>query len=260
MNNSNTSPMKRTVCGITGGIFNVMAFNPFDRALYLSTTSHDTIFNKNFWKHPYQGVSNAVVQRTLSYGMYYPLMDIINTKIKHPVLSSICASCIIGICTSPLSAVKLISWNSNKTTKFIPFSIEIYKSSGVSPFFKGTVVTMYREIAFGGIFGYLSHKHNKNKQFLNDVIFATIATICSSPFNYLRVMKYRENHNVFIKNSQIIKNLLASVQQEKPTSNIFSKTMYIFYNKFNVGWGSFRVGIGMAISRQIYELLMNVNL
>jgi hypothetical protein len=110
---------------------------------------------------------------------------------------------------------------------------------------------------FGLIYGYFSFTHNKDKLFMLDVPFATLATIASSPYNYIRVMKYKTECNVHVSSFEILKDLIQIVKKECP-NNLFKQLIYTFHNKFNVGWGSVRVGLGMALSRQLHEYFKKI--
>lgn len=256
--------IKQTLVGLSTGIINVCIFNPFDRALNLATKNHTSIFIPAYWnpRAMYQGIHHGIIQRTISYGLWYPAVDMTknlidkfkydNKYIDNHILASIFASGIIGLSTSPVSAAKQQYWNSDQKTGIFKFSKQMYKIGGLYAFLRGTTVTVKRDMMFGFIFGYLSFTHNKKKHFLLDAPFATVATIASSPFNYIRVMKYKTECNVHISSFTILHNLLKIVQKECP-KNILKQIIYTFHSKFNVGWGSARVGIGMALSRQLYE-------
>lgn len=256
--------MKQTFVGFFTGVINVCVFNPFDRALNLATKNHTSIFIKAYW-NPYliyQGIHHGIIQKTISYGLWYPAVDKIknnmdklkykNKYIDNEIISSIIASGLIGLLTSPVSAAKQQYWNSDKKTGIFKFAAEMYKIGGFYGFIRGTIITIERDMLFGLIFGYLSFTYNKKKYFLLDTSFATIATVASSPFNYVRIMKYKTESNVYISSFAILEDLVKIVKTECP-NNFLKQIIYIFQKKFNVGWGSARVGIGMALSRQLYE-------
>lgn len=248
--------------GMAGGLFNVFVFNPFDRALYLSTGKSAHPFKIMYFKHPFQGASNAIVQRTISYGMYYPLYDLFEERVKeyipkrqhYTVLSSVITCCFTALLTSPLSAIKMTNWNTDHKKKLYNLAVSMHEKGGGKSFFRGTTITLKREIAFGSLFGYLSFNHNDKKSMFLDIIYISLATIVASPFNYIRVMIYRspiENTATFMN---VIKELKHDVELNCEKS-FLPKLQYICINKFNIGWGTLRVAIGMSISRQIYILL-----
>lgn len=255
---------KQTFFGLLSGVTNVIIFNPFDRALNLATKNHTSIFLKGYWnpRVMYQGIHHGIIQRTISYGLWYPAVDMVKTiidkngasnkYIDNQILASMFASGLIGLSTSPVSAAKQQYWNSDQKIGIFKFAKQMYKIGGPYAFVRGTTVTVMRDMKFGLIFGYMSFTHNKEKKFLIDAPFATIATIASSPYNYIRVMKYKTECNVHTSSFEILRDLVKIVQKECP-HGVWRQIIYIFHNKLNVGWGSARVGLGMAFSRQLYE-------
>lgn len=256
--------VKQTFFGLLTGVINVVMFNPFDRALNLATKNHTSIFLKEYWnpRVMYQGIHHGIVQRTISYGLWYPVVNTVknnidklkcnNKYIDNQVLASMFASGLIGLATSPVSATKQQYWNSNQKMGIFKFVRQMYKTGGFYAFRRGTVITIVRDMKFGLIYGYLSFTHNKEKKFLIDAPFATVATVASSPYNYIRVMKYKTECNVHTSGFEILRDLIKIVKNECPHS-LTKQIIYTFHHKFNVGWGSARVGLGMAFSRQLYE-------
>ena len=264
------SQLKQTLFGFLSGAINVIIFNPFDRALNIATKNHTTIFISSYWNlnSIYQGVHHGFIQRTISYGLWYPIVNIIdinmhnlnmkNNFVDNKIISSVMASGFIGFITSPISSAKQQYWNSDQKIGILKFSKQMYKIGGHYAFMRGTLVTIKRDMLFGSIFGYLSFSHNKEKKFIFDAMYATIATTLSSPFNYIRVMKYKTECNVKTSSVVIFTDLIKSVKKEC-NKNILYQIIYTFHNKFNVGWGSIRVGCGMALSRQLFEYFNQFN-
>ena len=85
----------------------------------------------------------------------------------------------------------------------------MYRIGGIRPFFAGTIATMTRDLLFGGTFAVLRHlsydptknsthphdnnNNNNNKSLANhanelyiNLFAASVATIVSSPHNYVR--------------------------------------------------------------------------
>lgn len=289
---------KQTFFGILSGLINVVIFNPFDRALNLATKNSTSVFIKKYWNPltMYQGIHHGIIQRTISYGLWYPIVDKVhisfdklnvkNKYIDSKVLATTVASGLIGLVTSPVSATKQQYWGSDQKKGMVKFAIDMYKIGGLYAFVRGTTVTVKRDMTFGLIFGYFSLSKNKTEcksysyknllfvydnsflikykntqvfslnynqtSFLFDSLIATLATIASSPFNYIRIMKYSTACDVHLSSFAILKNLYKIINVECPQI-IPKQIIYMFYNKFNVGWGSVRVGIGMAFSKQLYE-------
>lgn len=82
-------------------------FNPYDRALYLSVRDRTPFFHSNNWIHPYQGFSQAVVQRTISGGLYFFLQGethrILDTYLHHLKLTDTEINFVIGLSAGALN-------------------------------------------------------------------------------------------------------------------------------------------------------------
>lgn len=63
--------------GVLSGSLQVLLFNPYDRALYLSMTTGRPFMDRRNWgaglEDLNRGVLPNLVQRIVSYGMYFPL-------------------------------------------------------------------------------------------------------------------------------------------------------------------------------------------
>ena len=57
--------------GLIAGIANSGFFNPWDRALYLSVKHNRPFLSMQNFKSPYQGFSQALVQRSFLGSIYY---------------------------------------------------------------------------------------------------------------------------------------------------------------------------------------------
>jgi hypothetical protein len=255
--------VKKFSYGTLSGVINTLLFNPYDKALYTSVKNKVPFLTKANWQNPYQGVSQAIVHRIISYGFYYPIMDIYGEKlnfIENKIYRSILSSCLtgstVGIITTPLSAIKMTNWNTVQNKNILDQAHIMYKKGGIYSFLKSIKVTLGRDIIFGGIYGYLSLNHNDSKHFALDVFYACIATIFSSPLNYVRNIIYQSEINT---KPQIL-NIYFDLQKETNImvgDKFYNKFYYIAHNKFCIGWGTLRVGTGMALSRQIYILFAN---
>jgi hypothetical protein len=67
--------LRHTVAGICSGITQAALLNPLDRALYISLTTRRPVVHPSNWTHPYQGLLQAISQRTLSGSLYYIFQD-----------------------------------------------------------------------------------------------------------------------------------------------------------------------------------------
>jgi len=125
----------------------------------------------------------------------------------------------------------------------------MYIKYGILSFFRGIHYTFIRDALFSTIFFKLSEKYNKKKSLFNDTIYASLATIISSPINYYRsAMYFNFNDNPTFYH--ITEELLNDIKKNKD-----KKIYYLLHNKFNIGFGTLRVGIGIAVSKKIYEII-----
>lgn len=256
---------KKILFGSIGGLANVILFNPIDRAMYKSVSNHTSLFLIDHWKHPFQGVSNAIFQRILSYGLYYPIYEIFENNTKKYVtnkkhytfLSSIMTSCFIEFVTSPISAIKLTNWNTNHKKQLLSLGKKMYSEAGLYAFTRGTVVTVKRGLIWGGTFGFLSLNYNDEKLIQYDIIYCMFATLLSSYHNYVRCIIYKSPLDNTKKIKDINRELLEEIKIKCKDMNTLQKIKFVLNNKFCVGFGTFRVALGMSISRQIYIFLNN---
>lgn len=63
-------------CGLVSGLLQAILFNPWDRALYLSVKEARPFLTGLNFKEPFAGVTQTVVQRAISAGLYFPLEEI----------------------------------------------------------------------------------------------------------------------------------------------------------------------------------------
>lgn len=66
-------------CGFASGLLQAFTFNPWDRALYLSVKNTRPFLTKANFEKPFAGVTQTVVQRAISSGLYFPLEEIFAT-------------------------------------------------------------------------------------------------------------------------------------------------------------------------------------
>lgn len=63
-------------CGLGSGLLQACLFNPWDRALYLSVKYNRSFLLFENFSHPMAGVTQSVLQRAISSGLYFPLEEI----------------------------------------------------------------------------------------------------------------------------------------------------------------------------------------
>lgn len=147
----------------------------------------------------------------------------------------------------------------------------MYKRGGVRCFFVGSSATISRDLIFGGFFALcrheqlllirrqnshdIHHKPSQTRAFVVNVVAATIATVLSSPMNYVRVVHYATPPDVKPQRAhEILKALLHSAAQE---DTLLKRAKYI-QSRLRLGWGTARVGFGMAFSASLYNYCTKV--
>ena len=65
----------QVVAGLVSGVVQAALLNPLDRALFVALIEQRGVMHVANWAAPYQGVLQAISQRTLSGSLYYVLQD-----------------------------------------------------------------------------------------------------------------------------------------------------------------------------------------
>jgi hypothetical protein len=247
-----TQTLKKFTCGFATGCISTILFNPMDRVLYLMVKDKKSFFDISVWKNPYLGVSQALYSRIIGYGLYFPFFEFYKNKTKSTFQSGILTGLTTTIFNHPMNVIKMYNWNNNDKKSIRILANKIYVKYGILSFFRGIHYTFIRDAIFSTIFFKLSEKYNKQKSLLNDTIYASIATIISSPINYYRSAMYF-NFNDNPKFIHITRELIDEIDKIKN-----GKIYYLAHNKLNIGFGTIRVGVGIAVSRYIYEFISKI--
>jgi hypothetical protein len=274
-------------CGVLGGFIQAAAFNPWDRALYLSVINNRPFLHPQNFVHPFSGVIQTITQRGLSAGLYFPLEEIYRDYVRYYLdknasyrpfinfIAGMLAGTTNGLLMNPLSYIKYHYWGKAECGKENVFSTaaDMYRRGGSSMFFVGTSATIYRDFIFGGIFSIMRHdllthvkrdqprskdnKINRFNIFLADLVSACTATVASSPFNYVRDMHYSTppDQQVLPIKKQIWKLWEESCQQKTAREQLV-----LLLRKLRIGWGTARVGCGMASGSFLYSLCSSASL
>lgn len=157
--------MMKLNCGLLGGVTQAGLFNPWDRALYLSVKNERPFLAAENFNRPYQGFWQAIIQRTCSTGLYFPLedlfmhlcVDVAGEGFLGAFLAGNLAGAINGIMLNPASAVKYQTWG-NERSSFYETARLMWRDGGIRPFLKGTVPTILRDLTFGGIYSLLRNR------------------------------------------------------------------------------------------------------
>ncbi|KTC92381.1 hypothetical protein OQJ15_11640 [Fluoribacter dumoffii] len=262
--------------GLIVGVSLSGLFNPWDRALFLSVKHNRPFLSFENFKSPYQGFAQALVQRTFLGGIYFMAQGELNSYLfpyLHDQLglsqsaSQFCvgmaAGSIGGAITNSISAVKYHTWG-QENASFRSSSKEMWIQGGLNPFLKGTMATMTRDMVFGSTYEMLrsvtgvtkksadkTSNLAKHQEFIYNAGAAGLATIASSPFNYVRNMQYATPPN---QKPPSAHEVLTQVWKESKNSTptLLSRLSF-FQQKFRIGWGTARVAVGMAVGQKLFD-------
>ena len=145
---------------------------------------------------------------------------------------------------------------------FLMTGKEMFKKGGINIFLLGSSSTLARDIIFGGVFAMLRHQLMKQyydhtdtsistHRYIINMISACCATILSSPLNYVRNIQYACNPSTNTDKMTIYRILKSLWIQTQEQIGLYNKLSYLQRN-LRIGWGTARVGCGMAFSEQIY--------
>mmetsp|Transcript_35338 Transcript_35338/g.45565 ORF Transcript_35338/g.45565 Transcript_35338/m.45565 type:complete len:309 (+) Transcript_35338:85-1011(+) len=279
------------LAGFISGLANAGIFNWYDKALYESVKNKRPFLNLENFKHPWQGFQAAIVGRVLSYGMFFPISESFQTYYgkyitKNPELlrfiSSQSTGVLISLPLAPISSIKYRMWGSKHG--YMKTAIEMWKVGGIYPFFQGISPTLYRDCCWASSFVFAKHhsvqfvrkqfnnttststtrknNHNNSSSSLTKpsisklqssleftaVAFAgAFATALSSPFNYVRNLVYSSHPSINIPS--VWKSLHLLLKDFRKQSHPY----HFLQQRLNIGWGTTRVALGMAVSNYIYE-------
>lgn len=251
---------------LLSGAVQAVLFNPIDRALYLRVHHRRSLVHPHNWTTPFQGFGNAAVYRTICGGSYLFWQDMGRAAIVahapqvqhvHPSWLQfgvgVFAGSLNGLMLNQLQIVKYRMWSDNHGT-FLSVSQRMWKDVGASIFFRGVSVSMLRDVTFGITYEVMRVPHRTERhpalQFLCNSLAAMVASIISSPINYCRNLIYgAPSVSCPLRVGSMLR-LLALEAVERPTS----LERFSFLNgRLNVGWGSVRVGVGMAIGQLVFH-------
>jgi hypothetical protein len=262
--------------GLTTGTVISGLFNPWDRGLYLSMKYCRPFLSRENFTAPYQGYAQAMVQRTLFGGLYY----VLQSKMKTYLYPSLCdmgisengahfaiglgVGTLNGVLSNPMSAIKYHTWGHDDRS-FKKSLIEMQMAGGLKPFWRGTLATVYREIAFAcpyevvrtSLKRYLLTKNTnvESAKYItlgSNMFAAGLSTVLSSPYNYVRNMQYSEPPDHKERSTMEILRELREAGSKIPNASARAR---FFQNQLRLGWGTARVAVGMAAGQALFDFL-----
>ena len=258
--------------GLFSGVFCAGLFNPWDRALYLSVRDRKPFLSRENFRNPYQGFSQAIVQRAFLNGIYYiaqgQLRSHLYPYLRHDLhmnehVTQFCigisAGSTSGALTNSISAIKYQMWG-KENVSFLTTVRDMWRYRGIKPFVNGTHATVARDMIFGSTYEVLrtvfreqlsgSHaSRNSHFDFFCNSAAAGVATIASGPLNYVRNVQYATPPD---KKPLTINQTLKNVWQDSKDYNSLARLRF-FQQRFRIGWGTARVTVGMAVGQQVFD-------
>jgi hypothetical protein len=255
-----------TLPSLMSGAITAVTFNPIDRALFLRVLHKRSLFHIENWRDPFQGFANAAAYRTLSSASYLYWQETATLLLlveapwlhAHPItvnfLVGVFAGTMNGIILNPMQQIKYRMW-SNRSPSFGEAAYTLYYRGGVRILFRGAGLSVARDTIFGVTYevlrcpNYTKH-HSTGVQLLANSTAASVACVLSAPLNYTRNMVYGcPLRSTPLGTSTLVRYLwLEMTRHSDPTTRL-----RLVNDRFNVGWGSLRVGIGMACGQHLFH-------
>jgi len=225
---------------IAVGIIHAIIFNPVDKAIYNSVINNNKLFTLKNWQKPFCGCLNNINSRIISGGIYFYLLDY--TKNMSLYQSAFTVSLTTSIILNPLNMIKYNSYIDN--TSSYNSIIKNYKRYGFKFAKIGIESLIIRDFIFNVV--YIKYKKNNEHLFYNCGIIC-LASVISSPFHYIRNMKYYNNDSYY----NICKKLIVDV---KNTNNKFNFVI----KQFAIGYGTLRTIAGVYTGQVMYSTLKEI--
>lgn len=249
--------LKPVMAGLLTGCVSTAIFNPMDQALFLMIKEQKSFFNPSLWKNPYSGVSRALYGRIISYGVNLTLFDFYSNlykdKSNHPLLLASISTAISTVGLSHgVNVLKMYQWSHPLSSSLLESTKIMVTVCGWSTFFRGLPETCARDCVFSANYFVLSDTYNSDRNFGISVALASTSTALSSPFNYLRSRQFFDFHEKRPSLKIIFKELSAGI---KSHTSVKDKVAFVLHKQLNIGLGTLRVGVGMAVAEQLYKTI-----
>lgn len=243
--------------GVLTGIFSTILFNPADRALFLMVRDKKPIWDPSLWRKPYLGASKALYGRIVGYGVYLSFFDayshFFKEKTNHPLLLASLSTGLTTVClTHHLNVIKMYQWSHQNTGGVIKSAKMMTSEFGSHVFLRGFFQTCLRDCLFSTTFFCLSKQLNTEQNFAKSVVIASSATALTSPINYLRSRIFFDFKDFPVPLTKVCQELAKEMHSKR---GLLQKTSYIFFDRLNIGFGTLRVGLGMAVAQKFYHYL-----
>ena len=134
----------------------------------------------------------------------------------------------------------------------------MYRQAGISPFFHAIAPTLWRDCLWASVFQYLRHHSivwaqrfdrpvRAGVEFTAVTAAGGVATALSSPLNYARNVVFKTPADRRAPNTwRCVYDLFREARGHPGAARFLA-------HQLNVGWGTARVAVGMAVSSKVYE-------
>mmetsp|Transcript_43188 Transcript_43188/g.78555 ORF Transcript_43188/g.78555 Transcript_43188/m.78555 type:complete len:298 (+) Transcript_43188:85-978(+) len=250
------------ISGFLAGMSVTAALHPWDRALYLSVIRDTPFLSRVNWQNPYGGLSQTLVGRSVSSGLYFPLEQMCSQAIGSNIIGGQTASVIIGLVLNPLNLVKYQCWGQEQYTSFKATALKLYGDAGPLVFLRGAMPTMIRDGIFGVCFGCRKSfqrdgEGNEPMNFAVAVLCAALGTTLSSPFNYIRNLAFAEPSWMELESMKSKRAYWDRVWMEMlndvRAQDTIGQAVRCLQARFRLGWGTLRVAVGMGLTDQAFR-------
>ncbi len=221
---------------------------------------HRPFFHAENWKRPYHAMGQTLFYRAASHALYFPIEQWTRNYFDSNLVGGIVAGGMMSTILNPMSVIRFQCWLYH--TSFQKEVANLWYGRGFKNFSKGLVATLIRDIVFGAsyastrhwdAFGYIDHHdngYNYQQEFIWNGICALGATTLSSPFNYIRNIQFATPPNEKPLSMMVLsKQIIDGYKETKGGKKKFD----FLQIRFKFGWGTLRVGLGMALGSQTYE-------
>ena len=244
-----------------------------------------TLFQRAISSGLYFPLEEIFADMLMANGAFGQGTSILNERRQYVAFSAgLMAGSLNGLIVNPLAAVKYHYWGTQTGTEnFVSTALEMCRKGGMRIFLVGTTATVLRDLVFGGTYGLLRHElHAISKQrqievaktkngddqtsstsiqatssffvekpsFMENIIAACMATVLSSPWNYVRNIHYGTPSGTKPMAAWAIwQELLRKAGNQRGALD----KLFFLQTQLRVGWGTARVGCGMAVSSKIYD-------
>lgn len=275
-------PKKSTsyfVSSLITGVISTGVFNPIDRGLYLAVTEKRPFLSRKNFISPYQGAWQAMVQKCTVGNTYYIVQNELEAQLRPYMLTHMKANelainistglisgTVNAIINNPANTIKYQTWNGDKQ-KYFKTVHSLWLANGLKSFSRGTNPTIYRDAVFGVVYEvsrqYLHSQIDSVTKiqapqnsliswgFACNALSGMFATLIASPFNYARNMQLKVQPSE--KAPSTYESLNALYKEAKLKNSSYLERAGFFANKCQLGWGTARSGVGMAVGQTVFR-------